>query len=157
MFREVSAWHFISECLNELLISKDREETLQAAVRIALPRFADGCAVFLFNAKEKLELASSLAISDTDGVAVRGAVGKINFTTQLERPAAIESIWKTSDAKLEREISFMAFPLQGVARCLGAICFLQSTEKWIAGSEAMHIGRELAKKIAISLQRFEFE
>ncbi|HVX62826.1 MAG TPA: PAS domain-containing sensor histidine kinase, partial [Pirellulales bacterium] len=152
----------------------DYESTLQTVAQLAVPSFADWCAVYLLDADgslrqlavahigpDKVTLAGDLQHRrPPEPAAARGAwkivrTGRSDIVPDVSNePAALESLDATQ-LSLIRELglrSYLGAPLSVRGKTFGAMTFFSSESARRYGPEDLAMARDLAHRAAIAIE-----
>jgi len=162
---------FLSEVSEVLASSLDFRATLSAAVRLAVPRLADWCAVDIIDADGRLR---RLAIAHTDPAKV-DAVWAMSHRYREQAEDPVPQVIRTARTQLIPEIpdellrrfardaahleglrafglrSLLIVPLTARGRTLGAITFVMAESGRRYGRADQLLGEDLARRAAIAV------
>lgn len=163
---------FLAEAGSILALSLDQEETLSRIAALAVPTIADCCIVYL-NDNEGQVGRVRVACADPDKQAIAKSLEQSPLDP--ERPYLARSAMEGKQSVLMELVpfeylqafgmddehpnllqalaprSFMAIPLLGRGRCLGALAFISTSPRRRYGPADLRFAEELAHRAALAI------
>lgn len=172
--REEADLRFLAEASVEFARSTDYEETLRKVAALAVPHFADWCAVDVLDEHGALH---RLAVAHVDPA-------KVGFAQELHRryppdpdlPVGVWHVLRTAEPELVAEItpellersardpehlaivralglrSYMGMPIVGASGVLGVITFVSSDSGRVYGPRDLELALDLVSRAAVAIQ-----
>jgi PAS domain S-box-containing protein len=164
---------FLAEAGTALASSLEYEETLSNVARLAVPQFADWCAVDIRDSTGKL---NRLAVAHVDPYKIRWAyeierryptetaapngiynvlrTGRSEFYPDVRDEMLVQSARDDEHLRILRQIGFrsvMIVPLKAWERALGVMIFVNSDSNRHHTEEDLHLAEELAHRAALAV------
>lgn len=164
---------FLAEASEVLASSLDYEQTLKSVARLAVPYFADWCAVDLLNEDGTISRVA-VAHSDPEKVQLGWEVAQL-FPRRLDEGYGISEVMKTGQSQIVIAItdeqlmasvpnpeylkilqglglkSCIIAPLQARGRVLGSVSFIFSESSRQYRMEDLELAEDLARRAAIAI------
>jgi signal transduction histidine kinase len=144
---------FLAEAGEILAGSLDYETTLASVARLAVPRVADSCVVYLAGEDDQVRRLAAAHADPEREAALRASLER----RPLELPAPVARALRTGAPELlpngeaGDEASLMVVPLRTQGRTLGALC-LGWDEAGSYSPDAVWLARKLADRAALAVE-----
>ncbi|MEO8495019.1 MAG: PAS domain S-box protein, partial [Planctomycetota bacterium] len=171
--RTEQSLRFLAEASQSLSALEDYKSTLQRVAQLAVPHFADWCAVDMMTSggaiermtlahidPEKLLVANELAERyPTDPHVTHGAMevlrtGKSEFVSVIDDSMLREAAQDDEHLRILREMnlqSYMCVPLKTKQKTLGVISFVSSESGRVYRAKDLALAEDLASRAAIAI------
>ncbi|HEY2411457.1 MAG TPA: PAS domain S-box protein [Pirellulaceae bacterium] len=165
---------FLADASATLAMLVDYESTLQQVAQLAVPDFADWCAIDLASTNGSLERVAVAHIDPAkvelakelhrryppDPRAGRGILhafrtGRSDIMTEVSESSMLERAVDDDHRRLLKEIgvhSFMCVPLRGRTRALGVVTFVAADSGRLYNQSDLEFAEELARRAAIAIE-----
>ena len=165
-------WALLAEASRKLSRSLDYEATLETAVRVAIPEFADSCATFFFEGEAIVQrvVASREPEYERKMVALfdrfppsahaPGGVGKVYRTGESQLVVETDDAFLRSISRSPEHLellrthdlrSYLAVPLTVGGRVLGTMTFGMTGSGRRFNSDDLSLAEELARRAAVAV------
>jgi PAS domain S-box-containing protein len=174
--RAEEGWRLLADATSELSASLDYEQTLEKIAQIAVPRFADGCAVDIVESSEPLRM-SRLALAHLDPHKLELAHEmRRRYPPNLETPSGLARVLKEGKAirvenvtdemvaasahnaehlEMLRTIgmcSVMVVPLKARDRVLGSLTLVSAESKRRFTAHDLEMASELGRRAGLAVE-----
>jgi PAS domain S-box-containing protein len=164
---------FLASASDVLASSLDYEDTLDRVAKLAVPHFADWCAVHIRNEDGAVRM---LALAHVDETRVRWAEELNRIApSDPDAPTGVPAVLRTSEPELVPEITdemlvaaarseehletlrglgmraYMCVPLVARGRTLGTVSFVSAESGRVYGTDDLVLAEELARRAALAV------